>query len=320
MKILKYILPVFLSLGALTSVLSLTHKAEEPVPPLSTYEQIDPDPNFGDYWYQGQAELASYQLEQSRYGEIHAGHAVLVFVTEPFSKSKQVKLDYPERAQEGDQVSILKLNFVKKFNTGIYPYSIMSSVFTPVEIQENPHSLKVTTTTQEWCGHTFTQINLENNQFQAQTRSYFESEGDQNFQLARTILEDEIWNRIRIAPQSLPTGDLQVIPSTMVSRLIHRPLAVEKAQASLDKTQAGEQIYTLYYPALDRELKIRFESQFPYKILGWEDTYAGLGGKKLTTKATLKETLKTDYWNKHHPADTILRKKLGLQAKDQLLP
>jgi len=35
---------------------------------------------FGDYWYTGEAELTSYELKQSRYGEIHEGHAVLIFV------------------------------------------------------------------------------------------------------------------------------------------------------------------------------------------------------------------------------------------------
>ncbi|MEM6807488.1 MAG: septum formation inhibitor Maf, partial [Bacteroidota bacterium] len=49
--------------------------------------------DFQAYWYKGEAEISSYKLEQARYGEIHEGHSVLVYVTEDFSKSKQVKLD-----------------------------------------------------------------------------------------------------------------------------------------------------------------------------------------------------------------------------------
>ncbi|MEQ8572775.1 MAG: hypothetical protein RIB63_01840, partial [Fulvivirga sp.] len=49
-------------------------------------------PEFADNWYAGKAELVSYNLKQSRYGEVHDGKAVLIFVTEPFSKKKQVKL------------------------------------------------------------------------------------------------------------------------------------------------------------------------------------------------------------------------------------
>ena len=90
-----------------------------------------PDPNFNSYWYQGKAELTSYNLEQARYGEMREGQAVLIFVTEDFSKSKQVKLDNPGAAGD-DAEKVLKLNMTKKFDTGLYPYSMMSSVFTPV--------------------------------------------------------------------------------------------------------------------------------------------------------------------------------------------
>ena len=47
------------------------------------------NPKFGDYWYQGKAELASYDLNQSRYGEIRNGHAVLIFLTEDFSNYRR---------------------------------------------------------------------------------------------------------------------------------------------------------------------------------------------------------------------------------------
>ncbi|MGB2691994.1 MAG: septum formation inhibitor Maf, partial [Thermodesulfobacteriota bacterium] len=40
---------------------------------------------FKAYWYDGKAEITSYKLEQARYGELHEGYAVMVFVTEDFS-------------------------------------------------------------------------------------------------------------------------------------------------------------------------------------------------------------------------------------------
>jgi hypothetical protein len=48
---------------------------------------------FKNYWYKGKAEVNSYNLLQSRYGEVREGKAMLLFVTEDFSKKKQVKLD-----------------------------------------------------------------------------------------------------------------------------------------------------------------------------------------------------------------------------------
>ena len=178
---------------------------------------------FRQYWYGGVAELTGYHLEQSRYGEIHEGEAVLVYVTEPFSASKQVKLDEPGRA-EADKVSVLKLNFSKKFLTGIYPYSLMSSIFTPVQRDQYPHSLKVTTTSQEWCGHTFMQLNRREAGYAAQLYSYFESEGDRSTTVPDVLLEDELWTQLRLDPSAIPTGELRLLPSSMYLRLSHQPM------------------------------------------------------------------------------------------------
>lgn len=102
---------------------------------------------------------------------------MLIFVTEDFSNSKQVKLDNPE-ANMDDAVKVLKLNLVMKFNTGIYRYSIMESVFTPVYSGKHPDTLKLTSSSQEWCGNVFTQLNLDENSYNVRLFSYFESEGD----------------------------------------------------------------------------------------------------------------------------------------------
>ncbi len=175
---------------------------------------------FKDYWYAGKAEITSYELEQSRYGEIHRGKGVFIFVTEPFSKTKQVKLDDPN-ADPKDKVSVLKMNATRKFNTGIYPYSTMQSVFTPVKFKDHPSTLKVATASQEWCGHTFEQLNFKKNHYEHQLFSYFESEGDTHKKLEKAWLEDELFNRIRIQPDALPNGNIKIIPNTIFSRFKH---------------------------------------------------------------------------------------------------
>ncbi|MEN7549847.1 hypothetical protein AAG747_18120 [Rapidithrix thailandica] len=281
-------------------------------PTSSDYGKV---PEFNEYWYQGKAELTSYQLEQARYGAIHQGHAVLIFVTEPFSLSKHVKPDRPQQTH-GEEVSVLKLNFTKKFTTGLYPYSMMASMFTPVEIDRYPNTLKVSSSSQEWCGHTFTQLNLEKNRYRGQLYSYFESEGDQEIKLTKVVLEDEIWNRIRINPQSLPTGTVQMIPGTFYTRLRHQSLAPQTVEASLSVGQEGAvSTYVLKYPAFERTLQIHFQSAFPYEIVGWEESYPsgfGSNAKLLTTKARKKKQLVIDYWNKNQPLDARLRKELDL--------
>lgn len=271
---------------------------------------------FKAYWYDGKAEITSYKLEQARYGELHEGYAVLVFVTEDFSKSKQVKLDNPQNAN-GDDVKVLKLNRIKKFDTGIYRYSLMDSVFTPIYIGEYPNTLKVTSSSQEWCGNTFTQLNLDDNGYEVRSFSYFESQGDTKFNLQQEILEDELWVRIRLAPESLPVGRIKIIPATMASRLTHKELKVEIAEASLVENSKDSNLmdYKLVYDDSGRAMEIAFSKKFPYEILSWEETYkSGFGNnaKTLTTKATKNKMLITDYWNKNKTVDHELRKKLGL--------
>ncbi len=282
-------------------------------------EPVD-DKKFNDYWYAGEAELASYELKQARYGEIHDGHAVLVFVTEPFSESKQVKLDYPGRAPE-DNVSVLKLNFTKKFLTGVYPYSMMQSVFTPVSYDRYPNTLKVSTSSQEWCGHTFMQLNLAKNDYQLKGFSYFESEGDLERKVNKVFLEDEIWNRIRLNPASLPTGSIDILPGTFYLRLRHKgseTLRANVSLVSLNNSEFGDNAhrrYTLQYE--DRSLDIYFEDTFPYRILGWEEKYQSgfRNAQQLSTKAFLKKSIKSPYWQKNSNADRALRKELGLLAE-----
>ena len=264
---------------------------------------------FAEQWYAGSAEVSSYSLTQARYGEMHEGKAVLIFVTEDFSKSKHVKLD-----GEGDGVSIMKLNMMKKFNTGIYPYSMMNSVFTPVNIKKYPNSFKVTTSSQEWCGHTFTQLNLKKDGFQFLGRSYFESEGDVEMKLDKVFLEDEVWNRIRLNPESLPTGTVQMMPGNFYLRLRHKDIKVQTAEATYTP---GDKIssYKMYYPEHSRTLTIQFKSEFPYQILGWREVYkSGFGpdAKDMITKATLLHSDMVKYWEKNGVADLPLRDEFKL--------
>lgn len=259
---------------------------------------------FKDYWYSGEAEITSYKLEQARYGEIRDGKAVLVFVTEDFLPDIQVKADnYKE-----SNIPVLKLNATKKFNTGIYPYSIMQSTFFPVA--NNQHAVKVSASVQEWCGHVYTQLN-NRNQFEIMSHSYFQGEADQNFKLEKTWTENELWTKLRINPNTLPIGEISIIPSLEFTRLKHKTIAAYKAFANLNNGT-----YTLNYPELNRSLKINFNTAFPFEILGWEETTTsgfGASAKTLTTKATKLETIKSAYWNKNNNVDESLRTTLKLQ-------
>ena len=272
---------------------------------------------FGAYWYQGKAEITSYDLSQARYGEIHEGHAVLIFVTEDLSASRQVKLDEPSSAG-AEAIKVLKLNTTRKFTTGIYPYSMMTSVFTPVYADRYPQTLKVTTSSQEWCGHTFTQLNLVDGAYRARLMSYFEREGDRDLIWSDGIPEDEIWNRIRLNPSTLPSGSVRIIPGTIYQRLKHRAWGVYEAEAAVEAhaTDADLRVYTLVFDRIGRRLSITFRSAFPHEIESWEETSrSGFGPAEteLTTRAKLRKRIVTDYWRQNKNEHAYLRGALGLE-------
>lgn len=272
------------------------------------------DNKFGEYWYDGKAELNSYTLEQARYGEMRDGNAVLVFVTEDFSLSALTK-----HSGNGDtKVPVLKVNFDKKFLTGIYPYSMLMTTAVPVDKKRYPHALKVSGSVQEWCGHTYTQLNLKGNKYEFMEHSYFPGEGDQAATTRATLTEDELWVRIRLAPDQLPVGKADLLPGVFFTRLKHQPMTATQVDLSKspDPDANGSTIYTIAWPKGSRTLKIRYQNDFPHKIEGWEDSYVsgwGAGAKTLTTKATRNKTIKLDYWNRHNNADLPLRKDLGLE-------
>lgn len=263
--------------------------------------------DFNTYWYAGKAELTSYSLEINRYNEVRKGYTAFIFVTEDLSKSKHVKLDDPANAGD-DRVPVLKLNALSRFQTGVYDYSLMSSLFTPVDIAKMPHSLKATTTVQDWCGHVFTQLDyVKDNTYKVNQFSYFEMEGDKVFNTKGVLLEDEIFTRLRINPSSLPEK-AAIIPNLTFTRLRHKPITASNATISFKDIEGGFRTCIVNYPDLKRRLEVTFEAAFPHKITAFSE----FGEDKELSRATLLKTMMSDYWTKNDNQSAYLREMLGL--------
>ena len=267
------------------------------------------DSLFNAYWYDNKAEIKTYHLTQSRYGELHEGRATVIFVAQPFLKSKGVKPD--NYSNSNDQVPVLKMNLLKKFGTGIYPYSMMLSTFTSLD--EPKGIIKASASGQEWCGHIFSQMNRRKELYDVVSYSYFEEEGDAQFTLPAIFTEDEIWSRIRIDYKSLPQGEIGIIPGLYYTRLEQHKHKAEKALAKLNINNK-EAVYRISYPQRDRTLAITFQTKFPYDIIKWEETYADKRAptKRLTTTAVLDQTKHIDYWNYYAKKYDSIRKELGV--------
>lgn len=260
------------------------------------------------YWHQGKAEISVFDVEQRRYGQMRRAQQVNVFVTEDFSAQKQVKLDYPEAAG-ADRTPVLKLNALRRFLTGIYDYSVMMSVFSPLDTSES-RALKATWSIQDWCGQVFVQANRQpDNAYRLRQFSYFEREGDTDQTLRPDLLEDELWTALRLRPERFEGIEkTEVLPSVLFFRFQHLPLQAHEASLRIEKGEK-ESILRIQYLSLPRQLSIRFETSWPHRILGWEETDNG----QITTRATLRRIRMSDYWNQNDNTSEPLRDSLQLQ-------
>lgn len=266
------------------------------------------DNSYSADYFSGKAEICSYELEKARYDSTHPGEAVLIFVTEPFLPIKQVKAD-DYSAQ--DYVQVLKMNRIDRFVTGIYDYSQFTSVFTPLYRYDQKFPLKITMSSQDWCGQSFMQLN-NNKGFDVLLRSYFESEGDENIHLEYAIAEDNIFNLIRIDEELLPTGNFEIIPTFAFKRSSHTKENIFNAKATL-KIKSDIMIYSYEIPELNRSVEIVFAPKNHNRITSWKETYPTVFDQEMRTSSyTLKKVQHVPYWEMNKAENVIFRDSLGL--------
>jgi len=191
----------------------------------------------------------------------------------------------------------------------------MSSTFTPIYGDEQ--SLKITASSQEWCGQSFTLIEREDKDFNAILHSYFESEANYSSTISG-VLEDELWNLIRLNPDLLPQGEFMAVPGVLSQRMSHAELMPYKANAELVdsgiefmEVDRPTKKYSIQYPEIGRELMIYFTASFPFEILAWEEKASFRD--QAYTRAIRKGNLMLDYWKRNAPADTVWRDSLKLR-------
>jgi len=239
---------------------------------------------FKNHWFDGNAEISSYELTQSRYGQQRKGKAVLIFVTEDFLAIEQVKANKKSKTT----IPVIKSNRTKTYLTGIYPYSIMNSSFN--SLRKKHPLIKSATSIQEWCGQSYLQLNAKEKELNYTSHSYFEGEADQQMNLEKAMSEDALWNLLRFDPQQLPIGSFNLYPSLEMVRLNHISMKISEA---IGEMKTGE--YILNIPSMGRSLRIQFDPEFPYTIEGWTETYTDKG-ENYTSTAKRIHTERRQYW------------------------
>ena len=286
------------------------------------------DPGFESHWQDGRAELSAYRYEVTRYGETRSGRATLIYVTEPFSESKRVKVDDPKRNPK-DVFEALKINFIREFRTGIYDYHTMTSLFvrsgdmTPV---------KVTFSSAEWCGHVFEEMIYSKHLLADRYTSYFEGESDLRRLTLREggIAEEELLVRLRdLRAPWLKPGERRTVPflpSAFRRRLAHRALAWSTAKIERSggtesvRVPAGTFAAIRYTIRVEdgREGRYWVEQAYPHRVVRWEwsargaATGRGFGPGEGCDVGELLGTSRLPYWRLNKNGDESQRRALGI--------
>jgi hypothetical protein len=272
-------------------------------------------------WNDGRAELSGYELVQPRYGEQRTGAVALVWVREDFSESARVKADAGNHPRE-DVFPVLKLNVVKHFQTGLYRYNLMSSVFTAFDAHGGRSAgvpAKLVFSNQEWCGALFEELLFDADKIRAKRFSYFDGEGDASSELGHPqggISVDAMPTLARAIHGALvePGGsrELPVLPSLERVRLTHRKLAWQKGKLSRSastkrtKTPLGEleiETWTLELGDGDR-YEYDVERAGPRRLIEWR----GPEGER----GRIRGSTRLPYWTLHANGDERYLEQLGL--------
>jgi len=272
--------------------------------------RIQVSKTWNNHWRDGRAELSGYTIKTPRYGKIRQGKAVLVYVAEPLDTKIWVKDD--GQADKAHRVDGFKLNHNLNFNTGIYPYSVMTSVFAPVDGlgRERFAPGKISMTSQEWCGHVYHQIHPKGDRFHSQEHSYFGSEGDRG-QTVRTrpgaLYEDALWIQLRELDGPFMEGKSwsgDLVPALWARRKLHVPLApvpatITRQEATLDGQPVTR--FVVKYSNFTRTFDL--EKAAPRRILAWRTSQG--------EEARLLKTTRLPYWKLNNLGDEKYLKELG---------
>ena len=275
--------------------------------------------DFYGHWADGRAELSGYRVVQPRYGEPRQGHAVLVFVTEDVHADTRIKVESPE-TPEADRVYVLKLNRMLRFTTGIYDYSMMTSVFSAVEpLGGSPPfaPLRVTFTAQEWCGHVFEEVQVRGGALRGELFSYFERPGRRSWRLDRPpefVIEDNLLIRVReLAGPMMAEGEsrqVMLLPGLWEMRLRDRPRELVEAVLGKGRREPVEvqgrrrEAVPWTWSYGQRRKTVWVDAEYPHRILRWSDS-SGASGELLAS-------MRRPYWNLQALEDESLRAELGI--------
>jgi len=282
-----------------------------------------PAADFWKHWGDGRAELNGYRLTQPRYGALRSGSAVLIFVTEDFSDERRVKAESRGRAPSG-VYPVLKLNHLRQFQTGVYDYSTMTSVFAQVAAAWPVR--KISFSSQDWCGQLWHQLLPASGRVEGIFHSYFEGEADGRDELPLPeggVFEDALPLLVRglDGVPFLGEGESRSVPwlpSLLSRRLGHTRLSWGRASLSRESgsreitVPAGRFRAIVFREDVQGGAKTEWvvEQAWPHRLLRWSSDQG--------EEAVLLGSSRQPYWTQNGAGGEQFLSELGLRPPTRL--
>ena len=258
--------------------------------------------------------MSGYRAISARYGAEREAEIALIYVTEPMDRATRIKDDASR-----DPVSVMKLNFSEKFMTGIYPYSVLTSVFCPVDKfrEERFTPAKLTLSVQEWCGHVMLGLWPSPGGARLKGMSYFASEGDVDTALAApdgVLYEDALLIQLRELDGPFAGGAAEwsgpLVPRLWSHRQAHAALAVESAKITRKNVSDAIVRFEMSYRDVVKSYDV--ERGAERRIVAWQSNDG--------SKARLVKSERLAYWTMNGPGNEAAREKIGLDPGGRILP
>jgi len=206
---------------------------QELKPKVETVVPINQETNktFTDYWKKGKIEITKYELKED---SILVGEGSLTF-----------SIDYVEGVNKTDSIQVLHSDFTGKIHKENYDYSAMTSTYSPLNQTLRPHATKVINSVQELAINSFLELSQIPKFYEIESDNTFKEKTKKHFILEKRNLEDELWAKIRMNPDDLPTGDIEIIPSFAYWQSVRKSPNVYEAKAVLKDYLTGTNILTM---------------------------------------------------------------------------
>jgi hypothetical protein len=250
-------------------------------------------------WDDGRAEIDAYEATIPRYGIPRSLTAYLIVVKEDFSRKQLVKAD-PDH-EPADLFTVLKLNQVINYQTGIYSYHQMESSFFDRASME---MVKLSLTSNEWCGNTYKEYTRHSGRAALHVRTYWDNQAEATYDLPvgpDVVFYDALPLWIRSLPQTPGTArSLRLVPTQIESRGPKpeiAPVVLVAAREETKRVPAGA-FRTLRWelkPGAGRPDIYWTSREQPYVLVAWERADGG--------SFRLKWTQRLAYWTLNRPGD-----------------